>query len=77
MTTMTDTDYIKAEFGSLVGRTIKAVRPLKRSELEDMYWEEDSGSIGFAIILDDGQVLIPSSDPEGNGPGHILLGDLA
>ena len=73
---MTDTDYIKNEFGSLVGRTIKKVRPLSKAELEDMCWDDSYGSVGFAIILDDGQVLIPSSDPEGNGPGHIFLGDL-
>jgi hypothetical protein len=42
-----------------------------------MGWEDGWGSIGFAIILDDGQVLIPSSDPEGNSPGHVFMGDLA
>jgi hypothetical protein len=76
MATMTTDEYIKKEFGSLIGRTIKTVRPLREDELADMCWEDEWGSIGFAIILDDGQVLIPSSDPEGNGPGHILLGDM-
>lgn len=77
MTTMTNDEYIKKEFGSLVGRTIKAVRPLRQAELEDMYWHDACGSVGFAIILDDGQVLIPSQDEEGNGPGHVIIGDLA
>jgi hypothetical protein len=74
---MTTDEYIKKQFGSLVGRTLKTVRPLRKAEIEDMYWDDTWGSIPFAIVLDDGQVLIPSSDPEGNGPGHILLGDLA
>jgi hypothetical protein len=77
MTTMTNDTYIEKEFGTLVGRKIVAVRPLRQAELEDMCWEDGWGSIGFAIILDDGQVLMPSSDPEGNGPGHILMADLA
>ena len=77
MATMTNDAYIKKEFGSLVGRTIMGVRPLREAELEDMGWEDGWGSIGFAIILDDGQVLIPSSDPEGNGPGHVFMADLA
>jgi hypothetical protein len=74
---MTNDTYIEKEFGTLVGRKIVAVRPLRQAELEDMCWEDGWGSIGFAIILDDGQVLMPSSDPEGNGPGHILMADLA
>jgi len=77
MATMTNNDYIKKEFGSLVGRTVTAVRPLRQAELEDLCWEDGYGSIGFAIILDDGQVLIPSSDPEGNSTGHVFLGHLA
>lgn len=73
---MTYAEAIKKEFGGLVGRKIVAIRPLKKAELDDMYWDEFDQD-GFAIILDDGQVMIPSSDEEGNGPGHILLGDMA
>jgi hypothetical protein len=74
---MTNDTYIKKEFGGIVGRRIVAVRPLRDSELEDLYWHYSAGAVAFAIILEDGQVLIPAQDEEGNGPGHVILADLA
>jgi len=74
---MTNDTYIEKEFGGIVGRRIVAVRPLRDSELEDMYWHGSAGTVAFAIILEDGQVLIPAQDEEGNGPGHILLADVS
>jgi len=73
---MNNDAYINREFGGIVGRRIVAVRPLRESELESMYWYESASEVAFAIILDDGQVLIPSRDEEGNGPGHVILADL-
>lgn len=75
---MTDhTDYIKSEFGELVGKTVAAVRPLSKEELNDLYWEESYGSVGFVVIFTDGTCIIPSADPEGNGAGHLFLADLS
>ena len=41
MATATDTraDYIKREYGSLVGKTVKNIRPLTERECEDLGWE--------------------------------------
>lgn len=64
--------YIQREYGSIVGAKIVGVRPLTASELDDMGWE-DSYDVGFVILLDNGQALIPSMDPEGNGAGHVYV----
>jgi hypothetical protein len=64
--------YIEKEYGSIVGAKIIGVRPLTASELADMGWD-DSYDVGFVILLDNGQALIPSMDPEGNGAGHVFV----
>jgi hypothetical protein len=64
--------YIQREYGSIVGAKIVGVRPLTASELDGMGWE-DSYDVGFVILLDNGQALIPSMDPEGNGAGHVFV----
>jgi hypothetical protein len=69
-------EFLQRQYSSLIGKKIKAIRLLTDSEVEDLYWDKTYGDVAFAIILDDDQVLIPSSDPECNGPGFILLGDL-
>ncbi len=70
---MTNIDYVNREYGGLVGRTIKTVRPLSLSEVADFMWDGHSGAVPMVIILDDGTALVPSQDPEGNGPGHIFI----
>ena len=67
------------EYGSFIGKMVHTIRPLKESEIEDLGW---NGLIGFndipmVIIFHDGQALIPSQDPEGNGPGFLFTGDLS
>jgi hypothetical protein len=74
---MNQKEFIQTTYGDLVGRKIVAVRPLAKKELEEFYWEETWGSVALCVILDDGQVLIPAQDPELNGPGYLLLADLA
>jgi len=68
--------YIKEAYGILVGRTIKAVRPLTGVERESFGWEGSGGSVPFALILDNGIALIPSRDDEGNGAGTLFMEDL-
>ena len=72
ITTAEKKEYIKREYSCLVGHTIEQVRPLTDEECESFAWNFGS-KIAFAIILDDGSVLVPSQDPEGNGPGHIFI----
>lgn len=64
-------------YGPLAGKTIVDARPLSPSECESLSWQGGRhGPIAFALVLSDGTALIPSCDPEGNGPGALLLGDL-
>lgn len=55
----------------LIGRTIKAVRPMTARELASQGWEDDPHG-GIVLILDDGTRLYPSRDEEGNGPGALF-----
>lgn len=52
----------------LIGRKIVKVRYMDEEEMENMGW------YGSAVIiqLDDGHILWPSMDDEGNGPGAIF-----
>jgi len=65
--------YIEDSWGDLVGCTITKVRAMTPSEMSESLWYEGGGSIPIVIELNDGRVLIPSSDPEGNMPGHIFV----
>jgi len=65
--------YIEEEYGTLVGKKIVAVRSLTKSELEMFDWPARSSTEAVMFILDDGSVMIPSMDPEGNGPGHVFV----
>ncbi len=53
----------------LTGRTIVKVRRLTDEEAEYYGWES-RGTL--AIELDDGTVICPSQDDEGNGPGAFF-----
>lgn len=54
---------------NLVGRKIVAVRELTKKEMKREFWDEDSCT---ALVLDDGTLLYPSRDPEGNGAGALF-----
>lgn len=64
-------DYIQREWGSLVGKTVKTVRPLTKDECEGFGWDYERED-AFVIVFTDGTALIPSQDPEGNGAGFII-----
>lgn len=71
---MTDTaTYIEEAYGKLLGRTIVHIRPMKDEEMVLFGWTPSYGSVPMVIILDDATALIPSQDPEGNGPGHLFV----
>lgn len=65
--------YVKDEFSSLVGRTLISIRALTDEECEEMMWSAGYSEIPLVMIFDDGQAAIVSRDPEGNGPGWLLL----
>ncbi|MEK7475269.1 MAG: hypothetical protein AAB152_06490 [Candidatus Coatesbacteria bacterium] len=54
----------------LIGRTIKAIRPLTKEELAAHAWY---GSPGVVIVLDDGTKLLPVRDEEGNDVGALMV----
>jgi len=67
--------YIKDEFGGLVGKTVKSVRPLNEAELKDFYWEGGYSAVAFVIFFTDGSFIIPMMDDEGNGAGALMFED--
>jgi len=52
----------------LLGRTIKAVRYLTPEEMDDLGWRSRS----VAMFLDDGTIVWPSMDDEGNNAGALF-----
>jgi hypothetical protein len=54
--------------GVLVGKTVKSVRYLTDSEMEDFMWS----CRPLAIFFTDGTYLIPSKDDEGNDGGALF-----
>lgn len=65
--------FIVSEYGSLLGKTIVKISPMMKSEIELFGWNEGWGGVPMVIILNDGTAIIPSADPEGNGPGHLFI----
>lgn len=71
MTTLTQTEnYIKKEYGWLVGKTVESVRPMTKEEIDQFCWYEGS-EVPFVIFFTDGSYIIPMQDDEGNGPGAL------
>ncbi len=66
-------EYLTAEYGALVGKTVQKVRPLTREECEDMAWEFGYEREACVIVFTDGTAFIPMQDPEGNGAGFLML----
>lgn len=66
-------DALMTEYKKLEGRTIEQVRELKEEEYTLFGWTPSASQRGLVFILDNGQVMVPSMDPEGNAPGHIFV----
>ena len=58
---------METEF-SLVGKTVKEVRQMNKSEMEQEGWDYGTTVIVFA----DGTKIYASQDDEGNGPGTMF-----
>jgi len=57
----------KAANAALVGRRITAVRWMSEAEVESFGWRDPA----IVLELDDGGVLIPQRDDEGNDAGAL------
>ena len=55
----------------LPGAIINRVRPMSFDEAQWLFWEY-SDHLPMVIELNDGKVLFPSQDSEGNGPGCLM-----
>jgi len=52
----------------LFGKKVTGVRYLSDEEMEEMGWDQKC----VVIELDDGNLIYPSQDDEGNGPGALF-----
>lgn len=51
-----------------IGLKIKEIRWMTPEELGAMAWDQE----GVVIVLEDGGLIFPSSDPEGNSAGVLM-----
>lgn len=58
---------------TLAGQRIESIRPMSDEELDREAWTDTRGVTPIVIELEDGELLYPSKDIEGNGPG-VLFG---
>ena len=63
------TDEWEARLQSLVGRRIKSVSYMSDSEIQAIGWNKSP----IVIELEDGVLLFPSRDDEGNGAGSLFV----
>jgi len=64
----TEQKWAKIASDMLVGRKIVMVRYMSESERESMGWHTRP----IVLQLDDGNMIYPSSDDEGNGAGAMF-----
>lgn len=60
-------EILKKAKEKIVGHRITAVRYMTDSELKESYWHQK----GIVLELDNGELLFPLSDEEGNSPGVL------
>ncbi len=56
---------------NLIGRKIVDVINLNKQIIEDEGWENTPYPC-IGLLLDDGNIIYPSQDSEGNGPGALF-----
>jgi len=56
---------------NIIGRKIVDVIALSKSIVEEEGWE-DTPYPCIGLLLDDGNIIYPSQDSEGNGPGALF-----
>jgi hypothetical protein len=70
METARMTTYYRKEYAALIGRKVIDMRAMYPEEMELFLWH---GEPGCVLILDDGGLVIPMRDEEGNGPGQLMV----
>jgi len=53
----------------LIGKKIVSFRYMTKKELKREGWDDYKGVV---LVLDDGTLIYPSRDEEGNGPGELF-----
>jgi hypothetical protein len=64
------TKHYRAEYADIIGRKVLDVRAMYPEEMEMFMW---SGGLGSVLIMDNGGLVIPMSDAEGNDTGHLMV----
>lgn len=71
--TIQEVRWTREAEAQLLGRRIVEVRYLTDAEMRDLAW----GRKALALILDDGNLICPVQDDEGNGPGALFTNNQA
>lgn len=58
-----------ARLQPLKGRTIVGVRYMDEKDMANCGWDRSA----VILVLDDGTIMWPSADDEGNGPGALYI----
>jgi len=66
-----ETEWLKLMNDKLAGRKIVKVRIMSDGEMEDLGWMRHS----VVLHLDDGNLIYPSADDEGNDAGALFTND--
>jgi hypothetical protein len=69
--------YLDSEYSAYYNKRLLAVRPMAKEELEAFGWDVTRGDSPMVLIFEDHMAMIPSCDPEGNGPGFLFTESLA
>jgi len=56
---------------TIVGRRIAAIVPVPKGVQKELYMDVGRYEQPMQIVLDDGSIIIPLRDPEGNGFGDF------
>jgi len=57
---------------SLIGKKLVSIQPLTRPMAEQFGFDPWGCESAVVLVFEDGTILVPSRDPEGNGPGCIF-----
>jgi len=68
---MSKKQYISHCYGCFVGKTIKSIQPLTKSECDGMGWEYEFEDLAVVVMFTDGSGFVPMRDEEGNGAGFL------
>lgn len=60
------------EAKQLVGKTVTGVLELPSAIRDQFMWDGRAGDSAIMILFDDGTIVIPMQDDEGNGAGVLM-----